>query len=77
MVIQIERDVETDEILGANFPTDKECDACIQEWRRRLREKAHKMRITDIERVKRRYGEKIMDQIFEEYLQRKIAIEEV
>lgn len=67
MVIKVEVE-DNIGIVGATFSNKEEYDAFVREVRKRLKEKANQMRITDIEKAKRKYETKIMDQILEEYL---------
>ena len=79
MVIKIEKGEEgVAGIVAVRFSSREEYDEWLQESRRRLKEKANQLRITDMDKAQQKYGSKIMDKILEEYLEQqnpKIAIQ--
>jgi hypothetical protein len=63
MVIQLEVE-EVQQVVGNSFTTEKEHDEFMKEYERRVKEKAQENSITDMEEADRRYGVKVVDEIY-------------
>ncbi|MDQ3968981.1 MAG: hypothetical protein M3275_11385 [Thermoproteota archaeon] len=68
MVIQLEVE-EAQQVVGTSFTTEKEHDEFMEEYERRVKEKAQENSITDMKEADRRYGVEAVDEILQEHLQ--------
>jgi len=67
MVIQLEVE-EVQQVVGTGFTTGKEHDEFMEEYERRVKEKAQENSIADMKEADRRYGVEVVDEILQENL---------
>lgn len=67
MVIQLEVE-EVQQVVGTSFTTEKDHYEFMDEYERRVKEKAQENSITDMKEANQRYGVEVVDEILQEHI---------
>lgn len=67
MVMQLELE-GVEQLAGPSFTTEGQHDEFMQEYERRVKEKAQENSITDMKEADQRYGVQVVDEILQEYI---------